>query len=418
VKTGPFGSQLHESDYSESGIPVVMPQDIVDGKIEQAHIARVSETHVERLRKHKLSKGDIIYGRRGDIGRQALIREENIGWLCGTGCLRITLGNSSVIPGFLHRYLQMPEIISWIEGQAIGATMPNLNTNILRRVPVTFPKNKETQHKIAAILSTYDDLIENSNRRIALLEHIAEEIYREWFVRLRFPGHKKAKTVKGLPLGWEQRKISDFARCKYGHTESAVLNDKLPKFLRVMDINKASFISWSEVPNCPISDIELQKHKLVRDDVVIARMADPGKVAIVEQDLPSVFASYLIKIDYDRAQVTPYYLFYTLRADAYLSYFSGANSGATRGSINGTLIGSTKTIVPNRELLDKFEAIVRPIRAQLNNHVRKVELLRQTRDRLLPRLISGKLSVENLDIQFPPGMTEELNVEPTVTAHA
>lgn len=153
VKTGPFGSQLHESDYSDSGIPFVMPQDIVGGRIDQMRVARVSETHVQRLYKHKLAKGDIIYGRRGDIGRQALVRDENVGWLCGSGCIRITLGKSKVSPGFLHRYLQMPEIIHWVEGQAIGATMPNLNTNILRRLPVTYPVSEATQNKIAVILS-------------------------------------------------------------------------------------------------------------------------------------------------------------------------------------------------------------------------------------------------------------------------
>lgn len=131
VQTGPFGSQLHESDYSETGIPVIMPKYILGSRIEETDIARVSEAHVDRLRRHKLSKGDIVYGRRGDIGRQALVRDENVGWLCGTGCLRITLGKSSVIPEFLHRYLQLYEVIRWIEGQAIGATMPNLNTNIL-----------------------------------------------------------------------------------------------------------------------------------------------------------------------------------------------------------------------------------------------------------------------------------------------
>ena len=96
MQTGPFGSQLHQSDYQESGVPVIMPADILDGKIDLTRIARVSESHVDRLKRHKLSKGDIVYGRRGDIGRQALIRDENTGWLCGTGCLRVTLGDAAV----------------------------------------------------------------------------------------------------------------------------------------------------------------------------------------------------------------------------------------------------------------------------------------------------------------------------------
>ena len=101
IQTGPFGSQLHESDYSADGTPVVMPADIVDGKVAVTRIARVTESHVERLKRHKLAKGDIVYGRRGDIGRQALVRDENIGWLCGTGCLKISLGDSPRI--FSHR---------------------------------------------------------------------------------------------------------------------------------------------------------------------------------------------------------------------------------------------------------------------------------------------------------------------------
>jgi type I restriction enzyme S subunit len=94
------------------------------------------------------------------------------------------------------------------------------------------------QRKIAAVLSTYHDLIENNNRRIAILEKMAEELYREWFVRLRFLGHEKVKIVKGVPEGWEVKRIGDILSFKYGYTESAIEDNQYPKFLRVMDINK------------------------------------------------------------------------------------------------------------------------------------------------------------------------------------
>lgn len=217
VKTGPFGAQLHQSDYQLEGTPVVMPTDIVGGKLDVSRVARVSESHVDRLHKHKLSKGDIVYGRRGDIGRQALVRSENEGWLCGTGCLRISLGNAEVLPKFLHLYLSLPEIAGWVENQAVGATMPNLNTGILRRVPVWYPKNADVQRKIVSTIFAYDDLIENNKCRITLLEKMAEEIYREWFVRLRFPGHEKVKVVKGVPEGWEQKRFGAFCVLQRGH---------------------------------------------------------------------------------------------------------------------------------------------------------------------------------------------------------
>src|SRR5437588_2685156 len=102
IRTGPFGSQLHESDYKDEGTPVVMPKNIIDGKISVEGIARIGEEDIVRLAQHKLHKGDIVYGRRGDIGRRALVTEKEEGWLCGTGCLRISLGNIILDPLFLY----------------------------------------------------------------------------------------------------------------------------------------------------------------------------------------------------------------------------------------------------------------------------------------------------------------------------
>ena len=106
---------------------------------------------VKRLAQHRLKIGDIVYGRRGDIGRCALISERENGWFCGTGCLRISLGESVVNPRFLYYYLGQSDIIGWICNQAIGATLPNLNTSIIRSIPISYPTLK-SQEQIADIL--------------------------------------------------------------------------------------------------------------------------------------------------------------------------------------------------------------------------------------------------------------------------
>lgn len=139
IQTGPFGSQLHQFDYTDQGTPVIMPKNIVDGKVSTDSIARVGQDHVERLSRHKLENGDIVYGRRGDIGRHALITKKEVGWLCGTGCIRISLRGSVLDPVFVYYYLNQVEVASWIYNQAIGATMPNLNTKIIRSIPITYP---------------------------------------------------------------------------------------------------------------------------------------------------------------------------------------------------------------------------------------------------------------------------------------
>ncbi|MEA1049445.1 restriction endonuclease subunit S [Lamprobacter modestohalophilus] len=301
VQTGPFGSQLHQSDYSDDGTPVVMPADISTGRIDTRRIVRVSESHVQRLSRHKLKLGDIVYGRRGDIGRQALVREENVGWLCGTGCLRIRLGSSDLDSAYLHRYLNMPEVIGWIEGQAIGATMPNLNTNILYRVPVRFP-DLETQKKIIAILTAYDDLIETNKRRIALLEKMAEGLYREWFVRMRFPGHQNTKFVKGVPERWsfdlgskffDHVKGKSYSSPEISDEEGSCFFITLKSFHRRGGYRKEGLKyysgSYKDDQCVQAGDVVMAVTDMTQDRAVVGEVARipslPGKQAVISLDV-------------------------------------------------------------------------------------------------------------------------------------
>lgn len=110
IQTGPFGSQLHASDYVEEGIPSIMPVNIGDNRLIEADIKRITEEDAERLNKHRVVPGDIIYSRRGDVERRALVREEERGWLCGTGCIKVRLGEGVVDPAFASFYLDHPDV--------------------------------------------------------------------------------------------------------------------------------------------------------------------------------------------------------------------------------------------------------------------------------------------------------------------
>ena len=180
IQTGPFGSQLHMSDYSEKGIPVVMPKDMINGKITEENIERVTDNHVKRLNRYIISSGNILYARRGDVGKCVYVSEKESGWLCGTGCLRININTAIANPKFVFFQLQKTETIGWVEKNAVGATMLNLNTSILANVPLHLPP-LPTQQKIASVLSAYDDLIENNRKQIKLLEEAALKLYKEWF---------------------------------------------------------------------------------------------------------------------------------------------------------------------------------------------------------------------------------------------
>ncbi|WP_249338568.1 restriction endonuclease subunit S [Streptomyces sp. V17-9] len=168
IQTGPFGSQLHASDYVDSGIPSVMPQNIGGNRIVEDGIARITAKDAERLAKYLLAEGDIVYSRRGDVKRRALVREYEAGWLCGTGCLRVRVGTATDSL-FMSYYLGMPEIQDWIAQHAVGATMPNLNTAILGEVPVVLPPSAEVQ-RVSKRLSGLDAMaahLQHENRTLA-----------------------------------------------------------------------------------------------------------------------------------------------------------------------------------------------------------------------------------------------------------
>ncbi len=157
LQTGPFGSQLHASDYKTEGVPVVMPRDLAGNVISDANISRVSPEKAEQLSRYRLRPGDIIMARRGKIGRCALVTATADGWLCGTGCLRVRLA-PPVAPGFLVQLLQWRQTIAWLADHAVGQTMPNLNTRILGSLPLDIPP-PDIQHRIAQVLDSVDTTI-------------------------------------------------------------------------------------------------------------------------------------------------------------------------------------------------------------------------------------------------------------------
>lgn len=160
IQTGPFGSQLHASDYVEEGVPVVMPQDMQGRRISDIRIARVRPLDADRLAKHKLAVGDIVFSRRGDVGRHATVSEREVGWLCGTGCLLVRPGVGAKSPAYLSQALAHPQSVEWLGRHAVGATMPNLNTGILEALPLLSPTE--------AVLGAFERTVGPMEQRMTL----------------------------------------------------------------------------------------------------------------------------------------------------------------------------------------------------------------------------------------------------------
>ncbi len=217
IQTGPFGSQLHASDYVPSGVPSIMPQNIGDNRILVDGIARITENDANRLSRYLVRPGDIVYSRRGDVERRSLVRAEEDGWLCGTGCLRVRLGDGEVDPVYCSYYLGHPDVRAWIVRHAVGATMPNLNTSILSALPLVIPPLYE-QRAIASILGALDDKIDLNRRMNETLEAIARALFTSWFVdcdpvRAKMEGRQPvgmdAEVAALFPDSFEESALGD-----------------------------------------------------------------------------------------------------------------------------------------------------------------------------------------------------------------
>jgi type I restriction enzyme, S subunit len=401
IKTGPFGAQLHESDYVDEGVPVVMPKDIIEGKVRVSTIARIGHEDVERLSQHKLKSGDIVYGRRGDIGRQALITRREQGWLCGTGCLRISLGDKVVDPTFLHYYLRDEKVIRDIANQAVGATMPNLNTTILRSIKIRHP-DLPTQRKIAGILLAYDDLIENNLRRIKILEEMARSLYREWFVHFRFPGHESARFTDSelgkIPIGW---KFTDLAavcvRDKGIQTgpfgsqlhESDYSDEGVPV---VMPKDLIGFrIRTDTIARIPEAMADkLIRHRMKLGDIVYGRRGDIGRRAFIMPHQVGWFCGTgCLRIRPVPDAVNGWYLFNFLGQDNVASLIAGRAQGVTMPNLNTGILSSVPVTLPPRSIQEQFAKLSFPFAQSREALQSQIQNLGLTRDLILPRLAFG-----------------------------
>lgn len=373
--------------------------DIVPNRIDWSSVP-YCEINEKDLSKYRLEKGDIVIARTGATTGYAKRIRDNYTAVFASYLVRVRV-NPKYDNQYVGFVVESDEYKQFIQLNLGGTAQPQANAQVLTSFPPPLPP-LPTQRKIAAILGAYDDLIENNTRRIEILEEMAKAIYRQWFIEFRFPGHEGVEMVDSelglIPQGWEVKRLSDLVETQYGYTESATEDEIGPKFVRGKDINKNSYIDWGTVPFCPIKSEKYVKYRLYANDILVIRMADPGKVAIIEKEIDAVFASYLIRLKLRSNRLSPYYLFYTLLGERYQNYVYGVSTGTTRKSASAGVITGFDLVVPTDDLRDRFEIMIGSLRKTLNNLLEKNTNLRQTRDLLLPKLISGELDVSELDI--------------------
>lgn len=282
-----------------------------------------------------------------------------------------------------------------------GATQDNLGLSKLLSFPLLVPELNE-QRKIAAILAAYEELIETNRRRIDILEKMAEEIYREWFVRMRFPGQEDTKLLKGVPEGWKVVELREVcSEVSKGASPGAHLSDRY-----YLPLDALATKQMLPTNHYDYTAAQSSLSLFEKGDILFGAMR-PYQHKVVVAPFRGITRTTVFVIR-PKEEYLHSYIYLTLFQDSSIDYATLICNGADRPyAVWNRAMARMNIFLPDAETLKKFETLVGPILSNIREYYFIQRRIAETRDLLLPRLISGKLSVADLDIQFPPSMREE-----------
>lgn len=357
IITGPFGSQLHQSDYVKRGIPIVMPQDIGNRNINYSTINYVSEEDATRLKRYSTVANDILYARRGDVEKHAFVRAKDAGVLCGTGCLRVRINSNEVEPAFLSFYLNREETRKWLVTHAVGTNMPNLNTDILSDVPIAYPTLKE-QRKIAKVLNCIEERIILNEKINDNLSAMAYDIYMH-----NFFSKKPNAKLKDILTEAEKSAI------QVGEAKTS--NGEYPFFT-----SGATILKWNEPfvdgRNCFLNTGGNADVKFY-----------VGKAAY-STDTWSISAK-LEMSDY------LYLMLFSIKPELDQKFFQGTGLK----HLQKPLLKDRPIYVPEKLELEAFNRQVMPMFDIISENTRENQQLTSLRDWLLPMLMNGQATISD-----------------------
>jgi len=318
--------------------------------------------------------------------------------------------NNKINSRFLYYTVTNQKFTDYLSANVRGAAYPAVDTETFARAKIWLP-DLPVQEKIASILSTYDDLIENNTRRIKILEEMAKTIYEEWFVKFRFPGHEKVKMIESelgmIPEGWRIVELSQVSRvvdCLHSKKPSEVTtpDEQYGFLLHIWNIKGEGRLDLSKKYFINEKDYRMwtRNIEVVEGDCVITNVGRVGDFAQIPRGVKAAIGRNMTAIRPIKEGVSPTFLIEYLR-----SPFMDKERAAKvdRGTIMDSLNvkGIVKLLIPMppKGLMERFENFAYPLRLQAQILQEKIDNLRKTRDLLLPKLISGEIYVENLDIQ-------------------
>ena len=403
------GFAFKSQDFLEIGIPIIKIKNIRLGTVDLSEADFVTPDFIKKLdSKYHIHSNDILISLTGShltqpnsvVGRVAKHSPKLGLCLLNQRAGKITITKSDLLDQkFLFYVLYTEEARRNIALMALGAaSQANVSPTQVESLEIPLPP-LPTQQKIAGILSAYDDLIENNTRRIEILEEMARMLYREWFVKFRFPGHEAVRFFESelglIPEGWEVKKLGDIADIN----KESLKKDNLPDVIKYINISSVSTGQANEIETINFSDASSRARRKVKHGDIIWSTVRPNLKAyslILHPQKDLIVSTGFAVIS---SKEVPYtYLYHALTTDDFIGYLTNNATGSAYPAVNQQDFKNAEILTPPKLLLSKFNNLVLDMFERKHNLLSKNINLRKTRDLLLPRLISGEIDVENLAI--------------------
>ncbi|WP_165498785.1 restriction endonuclease subunit S [Chlorobium sp. N1] len=388
------GYAFKSSDWQADGIPVVKIKNITgNNSVDLATTDCVPQGLLTpKLQKFVVKDGDILVAMTGaTAGKVGKVRT-NRPLLLNQRVAKIAPVDAD--PDFIWAIVSSQEYQERFFYLADGAAQPNMSGGQIEGVEVPLPP-LPVQRRIAGILTAYDELIENSQRRIKILDSMARALYREWFVHFRFPGHESVPRVPSplgeIPQGWEVKKLSAVAEVN----RSQINARSALEALHYIEISSVSPGQIDSTTTYAFADAPGRARRIVQHGDMLWSCVRPNRrsYAQVMHPAPDTIASTGFAV-LTATKVPFTFLFFATTTDDFVAYLTNNATGAAYPAVTAPTFEKADLLVPSVALLKKFGDVTIPIAEEIHTLQRQIQNLRRTRDLLLPRLLSGQIDVE------------------------
>jgi type I restriction enzyme S subunit len=378
-----------ESVYQDSGVSFIRSQNVYNSQFTIDGLAHLDDEHADQLKGVTVETGDVLLNITGDsVARSCRVPDEILPARVNQHVAIIRLKPEEFDARFVGYFLLSPFMQDTMLSLAgSGGTRKALTKEMIERFEVPKPA-RPVQQRITSILSAYDDLIENNRRRMALLEDAARQVYREWFIRLRFPGHEHTRITNGVPEGWKSKTLGDLCiEIRETLSPESLAPDTPYIGLEHMPRRSISLTEWGRA-----AQVTSSKHRFCEGDILFGKIRPYfHKVGIAFVD--GVASSDAIVIQPIELKVHGLVLM-TVSSDPFVAVTAQTmREGSKMPRADWKQMQEYVVLVPPDGLLSNFESAIQAIVAQLKTLTFANQKLRAARDLLLPRLMNGAISV-------------------------